>query len=677
MAFGAALYMTQLVDPPRWAAPAFAIGPGLAAWFVSQPPLGPRLTLARTILAGALSVVAAAGCGAWAGQVRTSLAAAPRLEAPVGPVTLVGWVEEVDRGATRPRMTIRIQSLEGVARPPIRVRVAAFDPLGPGRAVRCRVVLSPPDPPLTPWGHDPQRRAYFEGVGASGFAHGRCRPIGRPPSEDVWLRATLAVAAWRRELGEAIVAAAPGEGGQVAAALVTGDRSHIPRETEEAYFASGLGHLLSVSGLHMTLVAGFVFTALWSALALIPPLALRAPIKKIAAGAALAASGAYLVISGAEVPAQRAFVMAAAALGAVLLDRPAITMRALALAAVVVIALAPESVLEPGFQMSFAATLALVAAFEAWRRGEEPQISPGPLVSGLRRFEGAIAAALLTSFVAGLAADPIAAFHFQRVTLYGLPANLAAAPLTTFVVAPAAVVAAVAAPFGLADAPLQVMAWGLDQISAVARLFADRPEAVQPLPRMPLEAFLLGLGAGLWAALWRGPVRWLALVPAALAVVAAITAPRPMLLADAALSTIVARTDEPGEGGWRALREDRGGAFALTRLAGAAGVAPERAMTLAAPTGCASALSCAWRTPHGRTVIWLSDPEAWPYACRPGAIVLTKAEPPKGFAERCKPAALISANPRRGGLAFTEQRGRLIIARARAASFDRPWASAQ
>ncbi len=599
MVAGAALYFTLPQEPPVWA-PGLSLALGaLISFLISLANAPARWAIFQAVFAGLFALIAAAGCGAVAGQVRTARVEAARLQDSIGPTVLIGWVERVERGSRQPRMVVRPISIEGVERLPRRVRVTAPHPIGPGRAVRCTAVLSPPSPPLTPGGYDMERQAYFDRIGAFGFAYGACRPVLHQPPGAWIMRLEFAVAAWRRELGEAIRRAAPGEGGDLAAALIIGDRSHLTSATEDAFFAAGLGHLLSVSGLHMSLVAGFAFSAIWAGLAFIPPLALRAPIKKIAAGAALLAAACYLVLCGAEVPAQRAFAMAAVALGAVLLDRPALTMRALGVAAVAVIALALESALEPGFQMSFAATVALVAAFEAWSRKDRTLPSPGPLVSGLRRFEAAVALALMTSLVAGLAADPIAAYHFQRVALYGLPANLAASPVVSFIVAPAALAAAVAAPFGLSEVPLRVVAWGLSLVAAIARLFADRPEAILAIARIPDGAFLCALAGALWATLWRGALRWCALGPAVAAIALAIAPTRPEMLFDSALKTIVVRTDEPGEGGWRALRAGRGGAFAIERLVSYAGLAPDRAANLAGPTGCVDAL-CAWRTKRGR-----------------------------------------------------------------------------
>jgi competence protein ComEC len=194
------------------------------------------------------------------------------------------------------------------------------------------------------------------------------------------------MAALRADLSASIQAAAPGRGGSIAAALISGDRSAVDAETNEVLFNAGLGHLLSVSGIHMSIVGGLVFALLLWTCSLIAPIALRWPVKKIAAVGALAAVGLYLLVSGINVPALRSFIMAAVAFGAILLDRPAISMRGLALAAFTVVLLFPESVLDASFQMSFAATTALVALFELLSRPREaPALpTPGPIIGAMQ-----------------------------------------------------------------------------------------------------------------------------------------------------------------------------------------------------------------------------------------------------------------------------------------------------
>ncbi|MEO1468491.1 MAG: ComEC/Rec2 family competence protein [Pseudomonadota bacterium] len=366
---------------------------------------------------------------------------------------------------------------------------------------------------------------------------------------------------WRHATADALVAALPGPRGAFAAAILVGDRAAIDEADAEALRISSLAHLLAISGLHMGLLTGLVFAGCRLGLAVAGPVAMHWTAKKVAAAVALAAGAGYLGASGATVPTQRAFTMVAVALVAVMLDRPAITLRALALAAAIVLAIRPVSLVDPGFQMSFAATTALVAVYEALRARGRAAAGPAPsgrgsatagragagppeamsggggrpwiglagrLGRGGLRWAGAVA---LTSLVAGSATAPFAAAHFNRVAPWGLIANLAAVPVMGMWIAPAAAVAAVLAPLGLAAPALWLMGEGIGVVLAIAHGVAGLPGAdggvVSP-PAGVLGAVALG---GLWLAIWRG---WWRLAGLALVVPALMAwhgaPPRPDLL---------------------------------------------------------------------------------------------------------------------------------------------------
>lgn len=669
MIFGAAAWITTPAAPPVWLAPlVFVVAAGVSLLLATAPLAGPG----RVRMAGAacLMLVAAFALGAVAGQVRAVMVTAPRLTDEIGPVRLTGWVLDAEPGATRPRMKVLVDAIDGVTAPPRYVRVSVNAVLAPGRAIDCLVLLRPPEGPMAPRGFDFARRAWFQKIGATGVALGRCRPTAAPPPAAFGDRVMLWTTAVRRDLTESIITAAPNEGGAIAAALVTGDRSFMSNVTNVAFRDSGLGHFISVSGLHMALVAGGIFGALHFLLALIAPVALRFPIRKWAAGAALVGAAAYLVVSGASVPAQRAFVMTALALGAVLIDRPAFSLRALGLAAVIVVLLAPESVVDPGFQMSFAATAALIAAFEKPLQTRAPAMAPGLILGGLDASWRLLSGMLVASVVAGLATDVFAVYHFQRVAVYGLASNLASTPLISFVIAPAAVIAAVLAPFGMADAPLAVMAGALDMVTAICRVFADRPEAVRPLPVAQELAFLVAVSAIIFACLWRGPLRWLAVIVMAVAAGLYVGAPKAVLLADGDVRAVVARTPD----GWIAAADAKRGAFAKGRLGGLAGLPVAETEKLAPPDGC-DAFVCSWRTPRGRRVFRVYRAEGLEAACVRRAIVLSDVALDATFRAQCLPALAVDPADlaKRGGLALVETTHGIRVRRARDDAGYRVW----
>ncbi len=672
---GAAYWLTAPAEPPlvvscALAAGAMALSVLLAAWPSAR--IGGLWAALRAALAGVLAFVAFAGLGAVAAGVRAKLAAQPVLAAPLDGARLEGWIAAREGGA-RPRLRILVRALEGAPTPPRYVRVSAADigALDAGRAVRCRASLRAPDGPLAPGAYDFARRAYFERLGATGFVWGRCRPALFGPPPDWRDRLALRIAAMRGDLAATIIAAAPGRGGAIAAALIAGDESVIDADTNKALRDSGLGHVLSVSGLHMGIVGGLVFGAIATFLALIPPIALRWPVKKLAAATALVALALYLVISGSSVPAIRSFVMACVAFGAILLDRPAISMRGLALATLIVVLLFPESVLEPGFQMSFAATAALVAAFEANQRPARDALpTPGPLIGALQWLARTGGVILLTSLVAGFATDPFALYHFQRFSAYGLVANLAMAPIISFVVAPAAAIAAVLAPFGLADAPLDIMGRALDLIARIGASFAERPEAVLAFPQPPPSFLCLSSLAIVWACAWRGALRWGGLAWAALAVGLYIAAPQPVLAFDSDLRAVFARED----GAWTLAAVRGRSTFARDRVGAMLGLTPARAQNLAPPQSCIG-VDCTWRTPSGRAVMLVRDEAGFAGACVRHAIVLSPKPAPLEFRSRCAPRLLLDAPAlaREGGAKLYEIDGRLFITRASPSTMRRRW----
>lgn len=674
---GAVVWLAAPADAPLWLGPALfcggaALGGGLAAWPGKTPDgLDARV---RTVLAALLIFIAAIGLGAVAADIRTRLVDAPRIQSDLEGVRLEGWVMARDAG-TRPRLHVLVRAIEGVQEPPRFVRISAPDlgAINAGRPVRCRVSLRAPDGPLAPGAYDFARRAYFQKLGGVGFIWGRCRPAAFAPPPDPLDRAALFVGALRSDLSDAIQESSPGRGGDIAAALIAGDESAIDQETSDSLFNSGIGHLISVSGLHMAVVGGLVFSAFSIFFSLIPPIALRWPVKKIAALGALFALAFYLVLSGASVPAIRAFVMACVAFGAILIDRPAISMRGLALAAFVLTLAFPESVLEPGFQMSFAATAALVAAFETSRKpaSENALPTPGPIIGGLQWLARTGGVVLVTSLVAGFATDPFALFHFQRFAAYGLVANLAIAPIVTFVVAPAAAIAALVAPLGLAEWPLAVMAWALDLIAAIGDAFGARPEAVQAFPKPPDVFLPLAAMTIAWACLWRGLLRWGALGFAAAALSVYLTAPAPAIALDSEMRAVFVR--EADAQGWLLMRQGGRSTFARDRLGAQLGLAPAKLERIPTPENC-SDLVCAWRTPNGRDAFLIRTADAFETACRADALVFSTAHAPPGFAARCALTLLLDADAlKEGGALVWENPHGLRVERAAPAFVRRPW----
>jgi len=334
------------------------------------------------------------------------------------------------------------------------------------------------------------------------------------------------IAQLRDLLTERIRATLDTASGGVAVALLVGERGGIPADDTAALRDAGLAHLLAISGLHMGLVSGFLFWLIRLGLALRPAVALRYPIKKIAAVAALAGALAYLLLTGGSVPTIRAFVMVALVMLAVLTDRRAISLRTVALAALVVLAMTPEGLLEPGFQMSFAAVVALVAVYERYgdrmlRRTRDTSVPMRLLIY--------LVGVGMTTVIAGLATAPFAIYHFGRVADYGVLANLAAVPVMAFWVMPAGTLSILAMPLGLEQLPLWAMGQGIDLILAIAHRVADLDGAVRLVPAMPAAGLLAVTLGGLWLCLLSGGWRLLGWVPVFIGMATPYMAEPPLL----------------------------------------------------------------------------------------------------------------------------------------------------
>ncbi|HEY0107011.1 MAG TPA: ComEC/Rec2 family competence protein, partial [Rhizomicrobium sp.] len=388
-------------------------------------------------------------------------------------------------------------------------------------------VLMPPPAPAAPGAYDFGRTAYYLRLGGVGYTFGRPKPIaplGAPDGRD---RYRLFVETLRTRMTARIHLVLPGSTGGIASALITGDRAASFDSDEQALRDAGLAHVLAIAGLHMALVGGGLYWVLRALLAAFPIIALHHPIKKWAASAALGAAAFYLMISGASSASTRAFVMLAAMLLGVLFDRPSLSMRTLALAAFVILLLGPESLVEPGFQMSFAAVVGLIAVAE-WEQARPRDDTPAPRrFRAVRRYMRGIAT---TSLVGSLATVPYAIYHFDRATHYAVLGNLLAMPIMGFVAMPAAALAVFLMPFGLDAWPLRVLGWGIEMMLAVGRFVSDLPGAVSVMPAWPVAALVLVSLGGLWLGLWRRRWRWLGLFPAAAGLLLAYSGTPPDLL---------------------------------------------------------------------------------------------------------------------------------------------------
>lgn len=639
VAFGAGIgCWFALSDPRQWLGfLCFAAGLAIFGFGMGSGRLGRAAGWLGVGLALGLTIV-------W---LRSERAAAPRLDRPTI-VEFSAKVEKVEALAAKGDIRLTLAPVDPALPPRVRVSLPQEDApegLAPGASVMLRARLTPPPPMALPGSHDFARDAWFKGIGGVGRALGTVAVT--TPSAATGLDST------RNRLDAHIRGRLPGSSGTIATALATGDQNAVSEEDAEAMRRSGLAHLLSVSGVHIAAAVGAMMFLTLKLLALSERLALRFNLVLVAAGTGALAAIGYTLLTGMQVPTVRSCIAALLVLAGMALGREAISLRLVAVGALVVLVLWPESLAGPSFQMSFAAVTAIIAVHGV------PQVGRliGPREEGIGwRFARGLLALLITGIAVELMLVPIVLFHFHKAGLYSVAANLFAIPWTTFVVMPLEALALLFDGFGL-GAPLWAAAgWSIDVLLGLAHKVGGAKGAVTTLPTMPVWAFGLMLGGGLWLCLWTTRARLLGLVPFTVGAVAAAMAPTPDLLitGDGRHLALVASDGVP------VILRDRSGDFVRSLISEAAGYDGDPPALAEQPFARCGRDSCiaevtrngrSWRilaTKSGQRIDWLPLTRA----CAAADIVVSDRWLPNG----CTPRWLKldrKALEATGGLAIT------------------------
>ncbi len=458
------------------------------------------------------------GMGFSLGAYRVALLDPPMLHQEVGPFFWEATIASVQIAAAgnRVRTVLILKDLSTSSSLPkksfpkrVRLPLKGMDlRWHPGQRIGVRAVWIPIGKAPSPLGFDPRRHAFFKGVGATGYALSEPQLLGQTPSGGVQEK----IQKIRQGLTHHLMNSLSAPLGSLAAALVTGEASALSSDMRETFAGAGIAHILAISGLHLSLVGGIVFWFLWRSLSLFPFLALRYPLHKIAAFCAIGASFFYLELSGAAPPAQRAFLMTALMMGACLLDRRVLSFRNLAVAALGVLVISPESVMGPSFQLSFSAVVALVATYEVCWKHLQKWGSQGTLpfkkivVYGFN--------SLLSSLVATLATTPFTIVFFHQLTLQSLVSNLVVIPLVSFCIMPLLVLGCFWYFLSGEGFLFSLLALPLRGLWEIAQQVNSWPGAHLKVPVGPFWAFPLFVGGALWACLWKTSLRYLGLFPA-------------------------------------------------------------------------------------------------------------------------------------------------------------------
>ena len=659
---GIAIYFAAHREPVAWVAATTAMALCLAAFAARRSKLFPLAVM-----------LAALAAGFAVATFKTARVAHGVLARPMFSVIIKGFVETRDERERTDRFVLRVEEMESArgTQKLERVRLSVKKGTAPavGSFVELKARLLPPLSPLRPGSYDFGRDMYFQGIGASGFVMGAIKTMEAPRSGGFYLRYAAAMQGMRDAIDARIRSVVSGDNRAIATALLTGRRDAISAPVNDAMFISGLGHVLSISGYHMAVVAGVVFFAVRALLALFPALTVTFPIKKWSAAAALVAAAFYLLLSGAEVATQRSFFMTAVVLIAVMVDRRAITFRTLAVAAMIVLLIAPEALVHPSFQMSFAATLGLVALVQIgmpnlFASPDNSQVARAALWGGRE-----ITMLALASLVAGFATMPYAAFHFHRVTPYGVLANLAAMPVVSALVMPAGLLGILAMPFGLDGVFWRLMDVGIGWMVAVSQWVAALPGAIGQIASFGAGSLAL-MSAGIIAlGLLRTPLRWAGAGLIAVATVFALTTPQPDVLV-AGDGTAVAVRGKDGR--LRLMRTGKDAFLSREWLAADADGRKPNDASLTEGVACDES-GCVVQGADGSLVALTLKPEAFADDCGRAAIIVTQRQPPANCAAMVLDQEMLRA---RGTLALRKSVNGYAIIANRPRGMDRPWAPA-
>ena len=536
-----------------------------------------------------------------------------------------------------------------------RIVIRGGSDLAPGDTIRAPVRFYPVPGPVVPNGFDTQFHAYFDGVGAYGNATAAYERVGAgDPSAPERM-----VDGIRRAIAARIDADLQQPAAGIARALINGDQSAVTDEARDTMATAGLAHVLSVSGLHLTIVAGLVLVTLRLLFAPFPTVHRFVPVKRIAAGGAVVAALGYFAISGGNVAALRSTIMLVLVLGAVIFGRRALTMRNVAIAALLVLLTDPSTIFRPSFQLSFAAVVALIAAWEMMRPQDDRDRSIAVRIGG---YLGGIA---LTSIVAGLATLLFSIYHFQQTSPLGVLGNLLSLPLVGFVMMPSAVIATLLMPLGWEAPFLAVMGWSIDLMLGFGYVVAGWTAGLDHSPLLQPVALGIGLCGFAWFTFLQSWHRLLGPVAAAAAIATfALDTPPDLLVADTTQATAMRVGDD------MALVAGKSDSFAVDVWRETYSV-PIEAIS---PLACDS-LGCFARSPRGFSLALVRDPAAFYEDCGLADVVIARRSVPSG----CSAGTVIDADTlARGGvqwLRWDAQRQGFEV-RPAVPQIRRPWRAA-
>lgn len=607
-------------------------------------------------------------------KLQVLLIVAPLLPASTPPVEIRGEVESLAwKGSKLADVRLRVERLDDVnaAFRPLRLKMTLRSPpdeLAPGDLISGKAILRPLPVPVYPGGFDYGRQLFLDGFGGTGRF---VTALGIDDVNTSWRYwPARGVNVLRNEIGRRISAVLPGGRGAFAEALITGVRGGIPKPVTESLQVSGLSHILSISGLHMSLVAGGVFWLVRALLALSSTLALHYPIKKWAAAAALAVGFVYMMLAGADVATQRSYIMLAIIFVAIMVDRAAFSLRNLALAALIILVTQPSAALSASFHMSFMAVMGLAAFYQAygeWRLARAERVQAGTARRLFNRTGLALFSMAAATLVAGALSSIPAAFHFGRLAPLSILTNLLALPVISVIVMPFAMISVLLMPLGLERLPLWIMGQGLDLVVVISDWVASFDVSHLHVPLVSGGGVVLMAFGMIWLCLWKGALRLVGLAIFMTGVIVSPFRDHPDILVEPTAANVAVRDNLD-----RLFPADpKRARFAIEKWRQAEGYGPDRFQS-PPPSGWKCVRSACRVVISGMTVSYVREEEDIAEACA-GSDILVAAFPLRGGCRSAKFRIDRFDVWRNGAYALKIDGDSITILTSREEQGQRPW----
>ena len=410
---------------------------------------------------------------------------------------ITGIVKEIQYYPKKIRLIL--QDVHGVHKKVNKIRISTKNKLpenlGVGDKIQLSAYLNPPNKPVAPLHYNFAMLAYFQNISGVGYTVEPIILLKQYETSSI----TYYIEKIRNQIRVSFEDVMHNKvNSQIASALIIGKKEGIEQSILQEIRESGLAHLLAISGLHLSIVAGFFFVIIRLLLvAILGTSSCKYDCKKFSAIFSIIFSFIYLLLSGAPVSAQRSFIMISMVFLAIIINRTSINLRSVSVAATLILLYQPEAIIRPSFQMSFIAVISLIAVHN-YIKGKFSRKSKTFYFIDI----------IISSLASSLATTPYTVFHFNQISIAGIISNLIAIPLTTFIIMPAGIMFTVLHKISeYANIFAYIMEQALNVLMMVVRYVNEIPYHAIYCPKIAGEVLLLFTLGFLWLSFWQSQIR--------------------------------------------------------------------------------------------------------------------------------------------------------------------------